>query len=193
VSKTTRHLIENPGRLRRVSAAILVNDRLIQPASKGKSAQWQARSTEELRNLTSLAQAAVGFQPSRGDIVTVQNLPFEDNHNQVVPSLGAQILSRVETSPELLKYVSMLVGVLIVVGLGIRPALRRALVDFTPALHQLGEGSPALTEAKPATSEAILPDPNRAKAQEIFQQVTNQMKSEPAQSSRLLQSWIHSD
>jgi flagellar M-ring protein FliF len=32
-----------------------------------------------------------------------------------------------------------------------------------------------------------------ARAQEIFGQITETMKREPAQSSRLLQSWIHSD
>ena len=60
-SKTVRHIVENPGRVRRMTAAIVVNDRLIQTASKGKAAQWQPRSAEELRNLTALAQASVGF------------------------------------------------------------------------------------------------------------------------------------
>jgi len=33
----------------------------------------------------------------------------------------------------------------------------------------------------------------RSKSQEIFEQVTGHLKQEPTQSSRLLQSWIHSD
>jgi flagellar M-ring protein FliF len=36
-------------------------------------------------------------------------------------------------------------------------------------------------------------DPERQRTQEIFEQVTDHVKREPAQSSRLLQSWIHSD
>jgi flagellar M-ring protein FliF len=60
-SKTVRHVVENPGRVRRLTAAIVVNDRLAQPAAKGKAAVWQPRSADELRNLTALAQAAVGF------------------------------------------------------------------------------------------------------------------------------------
>jgi len=58
--------MENPGRVRRLTAAIVVNDRMAQLASKGKAAVWQPRSAEELRNLTSLAQAAVGFDTARG-------------------------------------------------------------------------------------------------------------------------------
>jgi flagellar M-ring protein FliF len=36
-------------------------------------------------------------------------------------------------------------------------------------------------------------DPERLRSQEVFNQVTAEMKREPTQSSRLLQSWIHSD
>ena len=40
---------------------------------------WQPRSADELRNLTALAQAAVGFDTARGDVLTVQDLAFDDN------------------------------------------------------------------------------------------------------------------
>jgi flagellar M-ring protein FliF len=36
-------------------------------------------------------------------------------------------------------------------------------------------------------------DPQRQRTQEIYDQVTAHLKREPAQSSRLLQSWIHSE
>jgi flagellar M-ring protein FliF len=36
-------------------------------------------------------------------------------------------------------------------------------------------------------------DPERVKAQQIFEEVSDHLKREPTQSSRLLQSWIHSD
>ena len=78
-SKTVRHVVENPGRVRRLTAAIVVNDRLAQPAAKGKPAVWQPRSADELRNLTALAQAAVGFDAARGDMLTVEDLPFDEN------------------------------------------------------------------------------------------------------------------
>jgi flagellar M-ring protein FliF len=44
-SKTLRHVIEGPGKVRRLTAAIVVNDRLAQPASLGKVAQWQYAAT----------------------------------------------------------------------------------------------------------------------------------------------------
>ncbi len=193
VSKTTRHLVETPGRVRRLTAAIVVNDKLIQAATRGKSSQWQARSVDELRNLTTLAQAAVGFDPSRGDVVTVQDLAFEENRNQSADSVPGQILSKIEMSPQLLKYVSLLLGLMIVVGFGVRPAARRAFQEINATKRELPSGSTPAVQPMLNAAEQALSDPTRLRTQEILDQVTNQMRNEPTQSSRLLQSWIHSD
>jgi len=194
-SKTVRHRVENPGRVRRMTAAIVVNDRMTQLASKGKAAQWQPRSAEELHNLTALAQAAVGFDMARGDLLQVEDLAFEDNRLQQPVSLPRQLLGEAENSPMLVKYGALLAGLLMVVAFGVRPALRHA---------RLGPSARGVVRELPAPAEAAAPrvlkpsepaevDPERQRVQEIFEQVSNHLKREPTQSSRLLQSWIHSD
>jgi flagellar M-ring protein FliF len=193
VSKTVRHVVENPGRVRRLTAAIVVNDRMVGIPTKGTPAQWQARSAEELRNLTSLAQAAIGFDGTRGDVVTVQDLSFEENRMHAVPSVSAQMLSRVESSPVLVKYLSLLIGLTVVLLFGVRPALGKAASAIKGAPRELSRGATAVSPAALPASETALLDPERVRTQEIFEQVTGQIKNEPAQSSRLLQSWIHSD
>ena len=198
-SKTVRHVLENPGRVRRMTAAIVVNDRLAQLAAQGKAALWQPRSADELRNLTALAQAAVGFDAARGDMLTVEDLAFDENRSQQPASLLGQSLATVESSPVLVKYVALLAGLLVVLAFGVRPALRHA--GSAPAFRGAGKGTarelpggtagaaqPALRPPEPAEV-----DPERIRTQEIFEQVTGHLKREPAQSSRLLQSWIHSD
>jgi len=194
-SKTLRHVVEGPGRVRRLTAAIVVNDRLAQPATKGKAAQWQPRSPEELRNLTALAAAAVGFDSTRGDLLQVEDLAFEENRSQVPPSVPGQLLATAENSPVVVKYAALLVGVLVVVAFGVRPALRHART--APALKA---GRKELTgQTADAAQTALKPpqpveaDPDRIRVQEIYDQVTGHLKREPAQSSRLLQSWIHSE
>ena len=194
-SKTVRHVVENPGKVRRMTAAIVVNDRLIQPASKGRPAQWQARSPEELRNLTALAQASVGFETARGDMLQVSDLAFEQNRLQPAVTLPSQLLATAEGSPVLVKYAALLAGLLLVIAFGVRPALRHART--APAPKQAAKELPARAEA--AEPRVLKPpdpvemDPERIKSQEIFEQVSSHLKREPTQSSRLLQSWIHSD
>jgi len=196
-SKTVRHLMENPGRVRRMTAAIVVNDRLAQMASKGKAAQWQPRSADELRELTALAQAAVGFDQARGDNLTVQDLAFEENRTAQPASLPGQVLATAEHSPVLVKYAALMGGVLVVLAFGVRPALRHARSQ-PPALakgpgRELEAGLTAAAAPVLKAPEAIEIDPERQRVQEIFEQVSGHLKREPTQSSRLLQSWIHSD
>jgi flagellar M-ring protein FliF len=194
-SKTMRHVVEGPGRVRRLTAAIVVNDRLAQPASKGKAAQWQSRSPEELRNLTALAAAAVGFDSTRGDMLQVEDLAFDDNRSQAPPSLPGQLLATAENSPVVVKYAALLVGVLVVVAFGVRPALRHART--APAIKAVQKELPGQTADAPQSAlkqpQPAEADPERIRVQEIYDQVTGHLKREPAQSSRLLQSWIHSE
>ena len=196
-SKTVRHVIEGPGRVRRLTAAIVVNDRLLEPASKSKAAQWQPRSPEELRNLTALAQAAVGFDVARGDLLQVEDLAFEENRLQQPVSLPTQLLATAEGSPVLIKYAAILTGILVVVAFGVRPALRHARFAPGPAVKAGVRELPGHAEvAEPRVfrpPDSVEVDPERLRAQEIFEQVTGHLKREPTQSSRLLQSWIHSD
>jgi flagellar M-ring protein FliF len=193
-AKTVRHVVEVPGKLRRLTAAIVVNDRLTQAAAKDKAAVWQPRTAEELRNLTALAQAAVGFDTSRGDLLTVEDLPFDANHGQIPPTLLSQSLAAVEGSPTLVKYGAILVGILVIVAFGVRPAVRR--VAASPESASQGppkELAAAAAQAALKPPEPAEVDPEKQRAQEIFEQVAEHLKREPTQSSRLLQSWIHQD
>ncbi len=198
-SKTDRHVVEGPGRVRRMTAAIVVNDRLAQAADKGKDAIWQPRSADELRNLTALAQASVGFDPARGDMLTVEDLAFDQNRAQPPAPVIERLVNEAEDSPVLIKYAALFLGLFVVLAFGVRPALRNAgsaPVSKLPSRSSARELSAGTTTA-PQTAlkppEPVELDPERIRTQEIFEQVTDHLKREPTQSSRLLQSWIHSD
>jgi flagellar M-ring protein FliF len=199
VSKDVRRVVQSPGRVRRLTAAIVVNHRLQRAASKGGTPQWQPWSADQLRNLTTLAQAAVGFDPSRGDVLTVEDLAFDDNNSSLSPSLPSRFLMAAERSPELVKYVALFLALLLVLALGVRPALRLARVGQAvndgkqehSAIRELPE--PPGTQPATESLELTPPDPERLRAQQLFEQLTDHLKREPAQSTRLLQSWIHSE
>ncbi len=198
-SRTDRHTVEAPGRVRRLTAAIVVNDRLIQAASKGKAPVWQPRPADEIRNLTALAQAAVGFDSSRGDMLTVEDLAFDGNSFQQTTPALTKALSTVESSPVLVKYIALLAGLIVVLIFGVRPALRYAAHapkltgSKTQLPKELASGTEGVAASALKAPEAADLDSERQRSQEIFEQVASQLKREPTQSSRLLQSWIHSD
>jgi flagellar M-ring protein FliF len=126
VSKTVRHVVTASGGLRRMTVAVVVNDRLMQPAEGKHAAVWQARSGDELRNLTALAQAAAGFDTARGDVLTVQDLAFAGNRPEPPAAVPERVLEAVDSSPMLIKYTALLIGLLVVLTLAVRPAIRRA-------------------------------------------------------------------
>jgi flagellar M-ring protein FliF len=200
-SKMVRHMIENPGRVRRLTAAIVVNDRLLQPAAMGRAPKWAPRTPDELRNLTALAQAAVGFDTGRGDMVTVQDLAFDENLTKQPLTIQGQIMALLQRSPVLVKYGALLLGLLIVVAFGVRPAIKRARPAPPKEVRDKKKKDKDAKELPaPATPPTpLLPpepeklDPERQRAADIFDAVTSHLKREPTQSSRLLQSWIHSD
>ena len=194
-SKTDRHVVEGPGRVRRLTAAIVVNDRLLQAAAKGKPAVWQPRSADELRILTALAQASVGFDPARGDMLTVEDLAFDRNHSEQPSPVVEQWVNTARIRP---------------CSSSTWPCSPACWYSW-PSGFNLPSGAPgprlppkrppkSLPPARRAAPQTVLEppepvelDPERIRTQEIFEQVTSHLKREPTQSSRLLQSWIHSD
>ena len=104
-----------------------------------------------------------------------------------------------EGSPVLTKYAALLAGLLVVLAFGVRPALSNlgrsghGIGASKAATKELGSGATPNMQAALKTPEPVEADPDRQRAQEIFDQVTDHLKREPTQSSRLLQSWIHSD
>jgi len=84
VTKHTTHSESGPGRIRRVTAAVVVNDRMM-TQGEGKAAQtvWKPRSAGEMHQLEQLAQAAVGFDARRGDQVVMENVSFSANVPEV--------------------------------------------------------------------------------------------------------------
>ncbi|MDR3741379.1 MAG: flagellar basal-body MS-ring/collar protein FliF [Terracidiphilus sp.] len=200
VSRTVRHSVEQPGRLRRMTAAIVVNDRLLRTAAKGSPAQYQPWPQDALRNLTALAQASVGYDAARGDVVTVQDLAFDDNRASLPETLPARMWQMVSESPSLIRYAALLLGLFLVLFIGVRPAIQAMRGESGHAKagkKGLPQGARSVPEiaAQPQAPSLEPPslDPERIRSQEIFDEVSKHLKREPAQSSRLLQSWIHSD
>jgi flagellar M-ring protein FliF len=131
-------------------------------------------------------------------MLTVEDLAFDENRAQPPVRCPARCWPRRRGSPVLVKYAACWPGLLVVVAFGVRPALRRAGSRRRPRRAAKG-GVKELPASRGGRAPGLKPpepaevDPERLRTQEIFEQVTGHLKREPTQSSRLLQSWIHSD
>ena len=85
VSETSREILREPGALRKISVAVLV-DGVTVTAADGTTAM-QARPAEELAVLRGLVASAVGLDEARGDVLTLESLVFEP---QVVSGTHAE-------------------------------------------------------------------------------------------------------
>ena len=210
----TRHLVhaeQGPGRLRRITAAIVVNDRMSNEGV-GKLAHvvWKPRSPEEMQRLEQLARAAVGFDAARGDAVVIENVGFSSNTSEATPAAMEKLVSQTDellhAQPGLMKSLSFFALVLLLVMTVLRPMTQQMM-------KALSQNSPlALTASTPGTPAVGMPGRGSgAKAfgqsgipgagsfgagarptdtQAMYEHISEQIRREPAQSTRLLESWI---
>lgn len=76
ISKTVRTQVREAGVMRRVSAAVLVNN-IIQVDGSGQRS-YLARSPEEMQQLATLVRNSIGFDQQRGDTVEVVSMRFAE-------------------------------------------------------------------------------------------------------------------
>jgi flagellar M-ring protein FliF len=203
----TRHLLHaemGPGRVKRLTAAVVVNDRM-ESEGVGKLAHtvWRARSADEMKQLDELARAAVGFDATRGDEVVIENVSFSSNAPEAAPVGMAKVMDETGTmlnaQPDLLKTLCFAVLGLIVVLTVVKPAARHmmAALNAVPAAAlaagDRAEASGRSTRAIGQSGGPAFTLPKRPNdAQGVYEHVSEQIRREPAQSTRLLESWINS-
>jgi flagellar M-ring protein FliF len=192
-SKRVRHTVQGTGKVRRVTAAVLINHRM---TVNGKQVSWQARSAVEMQHLTDLAQAAIGFDSGRGDQVSVEDMAFEDNSGHPPATAMEQFMAGAAQSEPMWKYGALLLALLCLVFFVVRPMMNKSAGTAAVAAAAL-PGEPQLTPGH--TQAQLLEDENevaerqKKHAQMLFDSVAEHLRREPAQTTRLLQSWIHTE
>jgi flagellar M-ring protein FliF len=131
VDKTVRVTRNATGSIKRLNAAVVVNNRSVTDP-KGKTTQVPL-APEELDKLTALVQESIGFNKERGDSVKVVNAPFK------VGPVPEEVSVPLWKQPEVIDMLRALavpaglslVAMMIFFGM-IRPALNAALAPTVP-------------------------------------------------------------
>jgi flagellar M-ring protein FliF len=157
ITKTMRNHVREAGIVRRLSVAVLVDGNYVTAADGARN--YEARSADELKQLTSLVRSAIGYDEKRGDMVDVVNLRFAVPP-EVAPLPVTSILGFERA--EILRVGEMLVVAVVAILfilLVVRPLLMR-MVENTGG----GGGGQALVTGATRGSTRALPAPADATA-----------------------------
>ena len=147
-----------------------------------------------MKRLTGLAEAAIGFDTTRGDQASVENITFEDNSAPQPPGLPERLWKGVSQSEALLKYGTILAAMLLLIFFVLRPAAAKTRAGVAKAALPAGAKPGAVSAVEPeAQAEQVLIERQKQRAQLLHESVVEEVKRDPALSSRLLQSWIHAE
>jgi flagellar M-ring protein FliF len=143
VSKTTTTQIKDPGAIKRLSVAVAVDG--ISTTTKNGKTTYAPRSAEEMQHIQDLVRAAMGFDQTRGDQMSVVNVRFTRETDAVGGTEAKAGMFNFDKNDimrgaELL--ILFLVGVLMIFFV-LRPIMKSA----GGALPALAGGGPALAMA----------------------------------------------
>jgi flagellar M-ring protein FliF len=190
VNKTVIHSEEPSGRIRRITAALLVDDATItRQLPRGKTQQVQVqRSPEQLKQLQDLAEAAIGFDASRGDVLTIEDMPFEAP--AAIPTPNPTLLEKIQQAlgnfATPLRYLALLAMFAVVYLFTIRPMQKHIL--RTPAALPAPPAVALLAEPTPTT-----PSDEALRSKALKEELTQMVKTQPALSARTVQAWIQGE
>ena len=199
ITKSTSKHIDAPGKVTRLSVAVLVNvpnQAALAPAAGGPAiaaASVYTVSNADVQKIRNVVAAAAGIDPTRGDVVSVEAIPFAPP-----PEVGRVVTTTIFGIP-----VSALIAIAVVlllagagaVALSLRrravlattvdlPSFDSALADELPSFeeHPMLEGSPVV--AAPIRSAADLT------REQMIEYVTTVAQENPDSLAKLVKLWL---
>ena len=200
VSKTTRHVLQPPGDVARLSVAVIVDDDHVQKKQQDGTVTTarQPRKPEEIQKIQALVAAAVGLDTERGDQLTVENVAFDepDIEEETPPSIFVRYAPQIN---EFGRLITVLVIGIVGFFFVMRPLLKASGVAAKPVEQ------PQLVEMQRPRTVADLENEIEAqmdaqafeKASEnrklpvLTRRVSALTKKEPDQVAKLLRGWMH--
>jgi flagellar M-ring protein FliF len=201
VSRTTRRLLEPAGRIKHVAAAVLVDDVIEKKKEGDKTIETRRKRTpEEMKQIEDLARAALGFNTTRGDQLSVQNVSFlvPPVEAPQAPSTALKIQVYAERWGYLLRYAALFLLFALVYLLVLRPVKKQVVAMLNApspvaATNALPAGAAAAAGGGPAAELEIMPtdvSPEVLRTIALKRQLVAKVKEDPDSASRLIQNWV---
>lgn len=192
----TRH---QQGTLKRLTVAVVVDDKLVRNAEGVEV--YQPWSDNELERLAILVRDAVGFSAARGDSVNVLNSPFQNRQEtwvaETVPWWETWLIPNLKYIVGLIIILALIFGLLLPVARSLSKSAEEDPDDEDArqlaALEAAGIGYDGLSEETvtlTGASALMLPGP-----EESYEQQLNAIKGliadDPGRVAQVVKSWIN--
>ncbi len=203
VSKVTREVVRQPGDIKRLTVAVLVNG--VPQQDAGGDTVLVPRSEVEIQALRELVASAVGFDEDRGDVITLKSMPFAALSDEGTLAQRGGWLDRLELNA-LAKLGLVGLFALLIATLVVRPALRLRPGRAAPLLDDSVGGGPGALPALGAppmqsTGDQVLPalamsvpeydfDVQTPGSADPVARLRELMKERQQDSLRILSNWI---
>jgi flagellar M-ring protein FliF len=204
VNKVVRHTIQPAGRIKRITAALLVDDATdVEQKNGQRLIVRRKRTSDEMKQIEGLAAAALAIDQQRGDLLAVENLSFHNLQadGPAAPSAADRVQRILRNFAWIFRYgaLACLFGVVYVMLL--RPVKKQVMVILknlpsrlaAKALPEVGiEAIGGIGAAAGSLEElsGIGADPALRKLANLKKHLSEKVKTEPAEASRLVQSWL---
>jgi flagellar M-ring protein FliF len=203
VPKTVRNTKESAGGIERLSVAVLVDGVIKTSTDKDGNVteQWNERSPEEMKKLEQVIKGAIGFNATRGDVVTVQNIAFQKEDFSEAEKL-LTTLERKKLLQSVIKWLvlSLVVGLFFFVV--VRPFMRwitdsfqDTVEDMLPKtieeleeLQSVDNSLPGMSGALPVLEESL--DPNKAESELLKERIMNLMELDSEKAAGAFSLWL---
>lgn len=202
ISRVTRHSVTPSGEVARLSVAVILDDAATASKDKAGNVVYAEKPipAAELQKIQGLVAAAVGLDPSRGDQLTIENIPFGETPVEVnAPATALQRYLR----PIVIGPIVGAVLLLALVGFLVRRSLqrrkRRRLALEAAAGQAAGAGQQLPRTVKDMESEIeaeldALGHPGEPRKLPVLtRRVGGLVSDNPRAMAQLLRSWMAED
>jgi flagellar M-ring protein FliF len=184
------------GNVRRLTVAVLVNDKATAGAASGAAPAATPRTAAELARIDTLVRNAVGLDSTRGDVLSVVNVSFDAALPTAQDSMPTPtLLERVQGGQK-----TLLTGFAFLLMAAVAFAAIRALKPVHAAA-QLPGPSPSMTSLPEHHEQVILVAPPASTEPIILQEIANPIRDQvvatveqrPEASARVVRTWLRED
>jgi flagellar M-ring protein FliF len=217
VTKSVRHVVTPVGKVERLSVAVVIDHQTkITTDADGKSqSASEPRNADEMRKYRELVSAAIGFNPDRGDQLTLENISFEGEIEFIEnPTLFEKQAPIIMTG---LRYLIIPVVFILLYLLFLRPVQKTVFASWAPAgpravprlpgnvqtpmtvrqlEAQLNGGAPvagSLNNFGETAERELIPMAPPSKMDLIRKRVVEHAQEDPETVARLVRIWLNDE